>query len=100
MIYNAIYVELINMFAGTGEALNNAQYLIINAQPYSMYDIFAKLESIAPSTKNNYSIPGIEISGASKAISRLQFLQKNLDAFIKDDVKDRSVARIERSSTV
>ena len=27
MIYNAIYTELINMFTGTGTALNNVQYL-------------------------------------------------------------------------
>lgn len=87
------------MFMGTGEALNNAQYLIINAQPHSMYEIFEKLEQIgATAKKNNFNIPGIEISGAQKAIKRLTYLQKNVDNFIKAEEEDRASARIKRSS--
>lgn len=100
MIYNAIYVELINMFAGTGTALNNVQYLIVNAQPHAMYEIFEKLESIKLSAKNDFSIPGIEISGASNAAKRLIYLQKNIDAFVKADEENRVDARIQRSTSV
>lgn len=100
MIYNAIYVELINMFAGTGTALNNVQYLIVNAQPHAMYEIFEKLENIKLSAKNNFSIPGIEISGAFSATKRLIYLQKNIDAFVKADEENRADARIQRSTSV
>lgn len=100
MIYNAVYTELINMFAGTGTALNNVQYLIINAQPHAMYEIFEKLENIKLSAKNNFSIPGIEISGASNAAKRLIYLQKNIDAFVKADEENRADARIQRSTSV
>ena len=100
MIYNAIYTELINMFTGTGTALNNVQYLIINAQPHAMYEIFEKLENIKLSAKNNFSIPGIEISGASNATKRLIYLQKNIDAFVKADEENRADARIQRSTSV
>lgn len=100
MIYSAIYAELINMFAGTGEALNNAQYLIVNAQPHAMYEIFEKLDSIRSTTKNDFSVPGIEISGASNAAKRLTYLQKNIDAFVKADDENRADARIQRSTSV
>lgn len=99
MVYNAIYIELINMFMGTGEALNNAQYLVINAQPHSMYEIFEKLEQAgAVAKKNNFNIPGIEIAGIQKAIKRLTYLQANIDNFVKANKENRADARIERSS--
>jgi hypothetical protein len=94
MIYNAIYAELINMFAGSGGALNNVQYLIINATPISLYELFSHLQSIQ-NPQQITSIQGVEISGASEASKRDGLVQKNIEAFKKGKP---DVNRIERSS--
>lgn len=85
LVYNAIYKEFIDMFAGTGDILNDAQYLIINAKPISMYEIFQKLENINMGNGNLYSIKGIEIGGGKKAIdARKHAILLNMKNFIKD----------------
>lgn len=94
MIYNAIYAELINMFAGSGGALNDVQYLIINATPISLYELFLHLQSIQ-NPQQITSIQGVEISGASEASKRDGLVQKNVEAFKKGKP---DVNRIERSS--
>lgn len=84
--------------AGSGGILNNAQYLIINATPVAMYDIFSKLEMIQNPAKLD-SIQGLTITGKMAAISRQDLVSKNVNAFVRATEKtDSSVARIERST--
>ena len=80
----------------------NWQFMILGAHLTKKYrkKIFEKLENIKLSAKNNFSIPGIEISGASNATKRLIYLQKNIDAFVKADEENRADARIQRSTSV
>ena len=86
MVYSAIYKQLIDMFSGSnsGGILNNAQYLIINAKPIAMYDIFQKLENIN-NPDSLFNIRGISIGGRDKAINaRKQGVEFNVRNFIKD----------------
>lgn len=86
MVYSAIYKQLIDMFSGSnsGGILNNAQYLIINAKPIAMYDIFQKLENIN-NPDSLFNIRGISIGGRDKAINaRKQGVEFNIRNFIKD----------------
>lgn len=84
IVYNAIYLQIIDMFTGigTGGVLNDAEYLIINSKPISIYEIFNELES--KQTNNIYSIQGVKIGGIEDAIRRRQFTDANIDAFVKD----------------
>lgn len=103
IIYDAIYSQLIDMFSGMGHAgiLNNAQYLLINATPISMYSIFERLKTLAGSKKitGDYSIPGIKIEGIKNAINRSALARQNVQAFVrlKSGITP-SEARIERST--
>lgn len=103
IIYNSIYTQLIDMFSGLGHSgiLNNAQYLLINATPISMYAIFEKLKTLASSRKNvsDYSMPGIKIEGIKNAINRAALARQNVQAFVrlKGGITPAE-ARIERSS--
>lgn len=99
-VYNAIYSQVIDMFSGvsSGGILNNAQYLIINATPIAMYDIFSRLEMIQNPAKLD-SIQGLTITGKMAAISRQDLVSKNVNAFVRTTEKtDSSAARIERST--
>lgn len=86
MVYSAIYSQIINMFAGSGGVLNNAQYLIINSRVIPMREIFEKLQAYQTQIKfSDFTLPGIKISGAGPATkSRIKFIDANIDGFIKD----------------
>lgn len=98
VVLSAIYSQVIEMFAGSGgDIFNNAQYLIINATPIPMREIFEKLESIQNPNKLD-SIKGLTISGKEAALNRTSFAQKNVNAFVRTDESNKNEARIERSS--
>lgn len=82
------------MFSGSGGILNNAQYLIINATPISMYEIFSKLQSIQ-NPNSLESIQGLNLGGKMSAINRADLVKKNVAAFRRGDP---AVSRVERSS--
>ena len=104
IIYNTLYEQLINLFAGSGDILNNIQYLVINAKVIPMYQIFSLLEN----NKNNdpFSISGISISGlgqnGNKAIQlRRNIVQQHVNSFIRArNGKTPQEARIERSASI
>lgn len=104
IIYNALYKQLIQLFAGDSSALNNVQYLVINSKVISMYDIFSLLENKA--NNNPFVISGISISGlgsnGSQAIQlRRNIVQQHVKSFVRArNGKTPSEARIERSSDI
>ena len=87
LVYSAIYNQIIDMFVGSGGLLNDAQYLVINSQVISMYDIFMKLQDYGKNKKDNlFYIPGIRISGASKENSRNSYIQRNIENFQRKNI--------------
>ena len=106
MIYNTLYSEILNLFGGTGGALNDAQYLIINSRVISMYDIFNNLEIFQFSNNDPYAIKGLQIEGLGGktdrgASIRHKLAQKNKD-FFKKSAKGFSPQerRLERSRNI
>lgn len=103
IVYNTIYSQIIDLFSGMFHSgiLNNAQYMIINSKPISMYSIFQKLKQLSSSRSrsNDFSIPGIKIEGAQAAANRSLYTKQNVNAFVRlKNGLTPAEARIQRSS--